>query len=154
MNAFFSQNILGGAQKADIDRFPLQAQEAKEKIGAEQYNQLLEEFELLEMAGNPFDTRRFSRRQSHPCLFCLRPDQFWRRAFFRCLYPSCPLPSRAHGQSSSTGQRLKSIRSPPLLAAMYLNSRPIWTDAIATAWPLSGFAPEDLSAIWSSSTIA
>jgi peptide chain release factor 3 len=54
---FFTKTSTGGAQKADITRVPLTSSEAKEKI--ENYDHLLQELELLELAGNAFNHDAF-----------------------------------------------------------------------------------------------
>src|SRR5271167_5025249 len=49
---FFTKISHGGAQKADIARYPYPSQEAKEKMGSELAENLHHELELLEIAGN------------------------------------------------------------------------------------------------------
>ena len=47
----FTKTSAGGAQKADIDRYPLHGEQIKVVLGAERYAGLLDELDLLEHAG-------------------------------------------------------------------------------------------------------
>lgn len=56
---FFSKTSHGGSQKAAIERYPANSPEAIEKIGEDIQEKLLQELDLLEIAGNPFSLEEF-----------------------------------------------------------------------------------------------
>ena len=56
---FFTKTAAGGAQKALISRFPLHSSEVKERLGLERFQELLQELELLDAAGNEFSREKF-----------------------------------------------------------------------------------------------
>jgi peptide chain release factor 3 len=89
---FFTKTSAGGAQKADILRLPLKSQEAKEKIGAQDYQQLLEELELLEMAGNPFAEEEFLSGEVTPVFFASALTNFGVEPFFDAFVHMAPCP--------------------------------------------------------------
>jgi len=89
---FFTKMSHGGAQKAAMDRVPFKSDEAKEKIGERDYKQLVEELELLEMAGNAFDVEAFRRGEVTPVFFASALTNFGVEPFFDAFIDLAPCP--------------------------------------------------------------
>jgi len=91
---FFAKTSHGGAQKAAMARVPLASVEANEKIGPE-YKALLDELELLDMAGNAFDVAAFRRGEVTPVFFASALTNFGVEPFFDAFIDLAPCP---HGR--------------------------------------------------------
>ncbi|HSX03667.1 MAG TPA: peptide chain release factor 3 [Rhabdochlamydiaceae bacterium] len=89
---FFTKTSHGGAQKAALDRYSENSGEAKEKIGAELYKQLLEELSLLEMAGNLFSHKDFLEGKVTPVFFASALTNFGVEPFFDAFIELAPCP--------------------------------------------------------------
>ncbi len=89
---FFTRTSAGGAHKADIQRLPLDSQEAKKKIGPDNYNKLMEELQLLEMAGNPFSIEEFLSGDVTPVFFASALTNFGVEPFFDAFIHLAPCP--------------------------------------------------------------
>ncbi len=89
---FFSKTSAGGAQKADMIRYPFHSQQAKDKIGPENYAQLIEELELLQMAGNPFSVESFLAGKVTPVFFASALTNFGVEPFFDAFIDLAPCP--------------------------------------------------------------
>ena len=89
---FFSKTSHGGAQKADIARLPLESPEAAQKIGTDSLSQLLEELDLLEMAGNPFSMDDFLVGKVTPVFFASALTNFGIEPFFDAFIHLAPCP--------------------------------------------------------------
>lgn len=89
---FFTKTSHGGAQKADIARYPLNSAEAKDKIGSEQYDQLTQELELLELAGNAFTIEDFLSGEVTPVFFASALTNFGVEPFFDAFIHLAPCP--------------------------------------------------------------
>ena len=89
---FFTRTSAGGAQKADILRVALGSPEAKEKINAQEYEQLTQELELLEMAGNPFTEEDFLSGKVSPVFFASALTNFGVEPFFDAFIHLAPCP--------------------------------------------------------------
>ena len=90
---FFIRALLpGGAHKADIVRLPLNSQEAKDKIGPHNYDKLMEELELLELAGNPFAIDEFLAGDVTPVFFASALTNFGVEPFFDAFIHLAPSP--------------------------------------------------------------
>jgi peptide chain release factor 3 len=89
---FFSKTSVGGAQKALINRLPIQSEEAKEKIGTLGYVELLQELELLELAGNPFTLEDFLEGKVTPVFFASALTNFGVEPFFDAFIKLAPCP--------------------------------------------------------------
>jgi peptide chain release factor 3 len=87
---FFTKTSTGGAQKADITRVPLTSSEAKEKI--ENYDHLLQELELLELAGNAFNHDAFLAGEVTPVFFASALTNFGVEPFFDAFIHLAPPP--------------------------------------------------------------
>ncbi len=89
---FFTKTSVGGAQKAEIARLPLKSAEAKEKIGSSADDQLVQELELLEMAGNPFSQEEFLEGKVTPVFFASALTNFGVEPFFDAFIHLAPCP--------------------------------------------------------------
>ncbi len=89
---FFSKISAGGAQKAGIARLPLEDEGVKKRLGEEQYQQLLQELELLEMAGNPFSQNDFLAGDVTPVFFASALTNFGIEPFFDAFIHLAPSP--------------------------------------------------------------
>lgn len=87
----FSKTSVGGAQKAEIERYPLDSQEVKSILGPE-YQQLKDELDLLEMAGNPFDLKAFLEGNVTPVFFASALTNFGVEPFFDAFINLAPSP--------------------------------------------------------------
>src|SRR5205807_10236931 len=79
---FFTKTAPGGAQKAEITRIPFESEEAKSKIGSEQYQALKDEIELLDLAGNSFSMSDFLAGSVTPVFFASALTNFGVEPFF------------------------------------------------------------------------
>ncbi|MFA6916803.1 MAG: peptide chain release factor 3 [Parachlamydiales bacterium] len=89
---FFTKTSIGGAQKAGITRCPLNSQEAVDKLGQEEYDKLLQELELLELAGNPYNQQEFLEGQVTPVFFASALTNFGVEPFFDAFIHLAPCP--------------------------------------------------------------
>lgn len=103
---FFVKTSIGGAQKADIERFPLDSTVAKEKIGDSNYSKLKEELEMLEMAGNPFTTEEFLAGDVTPVFFASALTNFGVEPFFDAFIHLAPSPHVRLADVPSTGAEI------------------------------------------------
>lgn len=94
---FFTKISAGGSQKAEIKRVPLHSEAAKEKIGAEEYEKLLEELDLLELAGNPFSHDDFLAGKVTPVFYASALTNFGVEPFFDAFIHLAPCP---HGRKA------------------------------------------------------
>jgi peptide chain release factor 3 len=95
---FFTKTSIGGAQKADLARLPLKSSETKTKIGETAYTQLLDELDLLEMAGNPFAMEAFWAGKVTPVFFASALTNFGVEPFFDAFINLAPCP---HGRPAT-----------------------------------------------------
>lgn len=89
---FFTKISLGGAQKAAISRLPQSSPEAKDRIGHELYEKLLQELELLELAGNAFSEKDFLEGKVTPVFFASALTNFGIEPFFDAFIHLAPCP--------------------------------------------------------------
>ncbi len=89
---FFSKTSHGGSQKADLTTVSFQSSEAKQKIGSTNYTTLLEELELLELAGNAFNTQDFLDGLVTPVFFASALTNFGVEPFFDAFIHLAPHP--------------------------------------------------------------
>lgn len=88
----FKKMAAGGAQKALIERYPLNSQEIKNLIEAERLQNLLDELELLEMAGNIFTKEQFLSGDITPVFFASALTNFGVEPFFDAFIDLAPPP--------------------------------------------------------------
>lgn len=89
---FFTKTSVGGAQKAEIERIPLDSEAVKQKIGIERHRALLDELELLDSAGNPFSQEEFLNSHVTPVFFASALTNFGVEPFFDAFLDLAPSP--------------------------------------------------------------
>lgn len=89
---FFSKTSVGGAQKAELTRCPLNSEEGRSRIPAEDHKRLMEELELLELAGNPFSKEAFLGGKVTPVFFASALTNFGVEPFFDAFIHLAPPP--------------------------------------------------------------
>ena len=89
---FFSKTSTGGAKAADITRIPQESEEVKKKLGSEEYTRLIQELELLEVAGNTFSLEGFLEAQVTPVFFASALTNFGVEPFFDAFIHLAPCP--------------------------------------------------------------
>lgn len=110
---FFTKTSHGGAQKADITRIPLNSPEAIVKIGDLVYKQLMEELDLLEMAGNPFSQEEFLAGAVTPVFFASALTNFGVEPFFDAFIHLAPCPhSRIANRTDGTEIEIDPMTTP------------------------------------------
>lgn len=89
---FFTKTSAGGAQKALVTRLPLASQEVEERLGSKRQQELLQELELLETAGNPFSQQEFLAGELTPIFFASALTNFGVEPFFDAFVHLAPPP--------------------------------------------------------------
>lgn len=89
---FFTKTAAGGAQKALISRIPLNSPEVKERLGSESFDQLTQELELLDAAGNAFSKEKFLAGEVTPVFFASALTNFGVEPFFDAFIHLAPPP--------------------------------------------------------------
>lgn len=89
---FFTKTAAGGAQKALITRVPLHSSEVKERLGPDRFESLLQELELLDAAGNPYDHDQFLAGEITPVFFASALTNFGVEPFFDAFIDLAPSP--------------------------------------------------------------
>jgi peptide chain release factor 3 len=89
---FFSKTSHGGAQKADIARYPEKSIDANQKLTPDQKNTLFSELELLEFAGNEFSKEAFLAGKVTPVFFASALINFGVEPFFDAFIDLAPPP--------------------------------------------------------------
>ena len=89
---FFTKTAAGGAQKALITRLPLTSPETKERLGQERFDQLMEELDLLDSAGNSFSQEKFLAGEVTPVFFASALTNFGGEPFFDAFIHLAPSP--------------------------------------------------------------
>lgn len=108
---FFTKTSHGGAQKADIAR--LKSDAAKEKIGAVEYEKLMGELELLEVAGNPFSLEKFLAGEVTPVFFASALTNFGVEPFFDAFIHLAPPPhARFATKNDGTEIEIDPVKTP------------------------------------------
>jgi len=88
----FSRTSVGGAQKAAIKRYPIGSPEINSQVDQTILDQLNEELELLEHAGNPFDQKKFLAGELTPVFFASALTNFGVEPFFDSFIHLAPCP--------------------------------------------------------------
>jgi peptide chain release factor 3 len=110
---FFTKTSIGGAQKADMVRYPLHSLESKERIGGEDYAKLIEDLELLQLAGNPYSQEEFLGGHVSPVFFASALTNFGVEPFFDAFIHLAPCPhARVAIRSDGTQIEIDPIRTP------------------------------------------
>lgn len=89
---FFTRTSVGGAQKAAMERFPLDHPEVTKRVPEHVLKQLKEELELLEMAGNVFSKEKFLTGEITPVFFASALTNFGVEPFFDAFVELAPSP--------------------------------------------------------------
>ena len=94
----FTKTSIGGAQKVDIVRYPLDDPKIVELIGSDEFEKLKGELELLEVAGNQFCPEEFLHAMVTPVFFASALTNFGIEPFFDAFieYAPCPQPRIAN----------------------------------------------------------
>ncbi|MBI2810110.1 MAG: peptide chain release factor 3, partial [Candidatus Melainabacteria bacterium] len=110
---FFTKTSVGGAQKADITSIPFNSPEAKERINAEEYERMLQELELLDMAGNAFSRDDFLEGKVTPVFFASALTNFGVEPFFDAFIHLAPCPhSRMGVRADGTEIEIDPVKTP------------------------------------------
>lgn len=88
----FTKVSTGGAQKAEIQRYPLHGAEMEALIGKHGIAKLEHELELLALAGNEFDLEKFLRGKITPIFFASALTNFGVEPFFDAFIHLAPPP--------------------------------------------------------------
>lgn len=89
---FFSKTSVGGAQKALMQRYPLNSAEGQALLTQEEQKSLQEDLELLEMAGNPFSSSEFLKGSITPVFFASALTNYGVEPFFDAFIHLAPSP--------------------------------------------------------------
>ncbi len=89
---FFTKTSHGGAQKAEIARYPELSQEALKKIPEEERKVLNQALELLDLAGNEFSKEAFLEGKVTPVFFASALINFGVEPFFDAFVDLAPCP--------------------------------------------------------------
>lgn len=89
---FFIKTSVGGALRADIERYPLNSSEVEKKLGEAKLKHLTDELELLEIAGNNFDHEKFLKGEVTPIFFASALTNFGIEPFFDAFIELAPPP--------------------------------------------------------------
>lgn len=103
---FFSKTSVGGALQANIQRYPLNDPELNNWVNEEEHQQLKQELELLDMAGNPFDYELFLKGGLTPIFFASALTNFGVEPFFDAFIHLAPSP-HARPANSFAGQEIE-----------------------------------------------
>ncbi len=103
---FFTRTAPGGALKAQILRLPSESLQAREKMGQDNYNRLLEELQLQEMAGNRFTKADFLSGKVTPVFFASALTNFGVEPFFDAFIDLAPCP-HARVANRNDGQEIE-----------------------------------------------
>lgn len=110
---FFSKTSYGGAQKAEISRHRVDSIEAKDKMPPQQYAQLIDELELLKMAGNRFSQEDFLAGKVTPVFFASALTNFGVEPFFDAFIHLAPCPhSRPATKADGTEIEIDPLTTP------------------------------------------
>lgn len=101
---FFVKTSVGGAQKAGIERCPLDSPELTRWLKEEQIEHLKQELELLELAGNPFNQEDFLEGKVTPVFFASALTNFGIEPFFDAFIHLAPSPHARLADRISGGE--------------------------------------------------
>lgn len=108
---FFTKTSVGGAQKAEIARIPLDKADAKLDEAA--YQQLKGELELLELAGNAFSHEDFLEGKVTPVFFASALTNFGVEPFFDAFIHLAPCPhARLADRPDGTEIAIDPVKTP------------------------------------------
>lgn len=96
---FFIKTAAGGAQKALIEKYALDSHETKSRIREDDYKRLMDELELLQIAGNQFSESDFLKGELTPVFFASALTNFGVEPFFDAFITLAPCP---HAREATT----------------------------------------------------
>lgn len=108
----FTKTSAGGAHKAVITRLPLKSPEVIEMLGQERYDQLLQELDLLEAAGNPYDQKKFLAGEVTPVFFASALTNFGVEPFFDAFIDLAPPPHARVADKIGGGEKTIEVDMP------------------------------------------
>lgn len=110
---FFSKTSHGGALKAGINSIPLMSAEVEKLIPSETYATLMEELELLNLAGNTFLKEEFLQGKVTPVFFASALTNFGVEPFFDAFTHLAPCPhSRLADRPDGTEVEIDPVATP------------------------------------------
>lgn len=110
---FFTKISHGGALKAEIEKIPLNSAEFQQRVAPHIYEQLLQELDLLELAGNPFDRENFLSGKVTPVFFASALNNFGVEPFFDAFIHLAPCPhSRMANSQEGREIEIDPIKTP------------------------------------------
>jgi len=110
---FFTKTSLGGAQKADLYRCKLESEEMKKKVGSQTTATLMEELDLLELAGNPFTKEDFLAGKVTPVFFASALTNYGVEPFFDAFIHLAPCPhARMANRLDGTEVEIDPVKTP------------------------------------------
>jgi len=89
---FFTKTAAGGAQKAVITAVDIDDKEVDHRLNPEQKEQLVQELELLDLAGNAFSHEKFLASEVTPVFFASALTNFGVEPFFDAFIELAPAP--------------------------------------------------------------
>ncbi len=142
---FFTKTSQGGAQKADIEKVPLN--EAEKRIGRV-YPELKQELELLDMAGNVFSRADFLSGDLTPVFFASALINFGIEPFFDAFIHLAPAPhARMADKKDGTETEIDPVKTPfsGYVFKLQANMDPRHRDSMAFIRICSGRFERDLT---------
>ena len=110
---FFTKTSLGGAQKAGMNRVPLNSDETKGLIPPDIYRTLSDELELLDLAGNAFRRDDFLLGKVTPVFFASALINFGVEPFFDAFIDLAPCPhARMAARLDGTEIEIDPVQTP------------------------------------------
>jgi peptide chain release factor 3 len=100
----FKKTSVGGAQRAEIEPYTLEAQLVEERVGSGDYMKLKQELELLEIAGNPFEHQAFLKGNVTPVFFASALTNFGVEPFFDAFIHLAPQPQARKADRMGGGE--------------------------------------------------
>ncbi len=88
----FTKTAAAGAQKSQIERFPIDDPRFEERLGAQTAEKVRDELELLEVAGNAFEEKAFLEGRITPTFFGSALTNFGLEPFFDTFVELAPSP--------------------------------------------------------------
>jgi peptide chain release factor 3 len=102
---FFTKTAAGGSQKALIDKVPFDSDIVKSRVREDDYKRLMDELELLEMAGNPYSQEEFLKGNVTPVFFASALTNYGVEPFFDAFITLAPCP-HAREATSWSGEEI------------------------------------------------
>ncbi len=138
----------GGAARRHERRLPLDGDEAVDALGAERLEEVVDELDLLEGAGNPFDRDRFLAGELTPVFFGSALTNFGVEDFFDAFVDLAPAPgAREARKAEGEGEvRVDPVEGPfsAFVFKIQANMNPRHRDSMAFLRVCSGRFERDM----------